>query len=161
MSVRIKWNVKPDDLVKNLRKQLERLLDDARLYYAEFLYDELVRTSPVDTSTFKRSWQTPVPTAIGYSIVNALPEVYQANGKYHRKGQTIPAPYNIFLLEGRKAGAPEVYGTTNHTWEYMNRPELKLQDVNILLWRFNQGALGLNPYTLLNTLFASTVRRNL
>jgi hypothetical protein len=46
-------------------------------------------------------------------------------------------------------------------WEYRNIGEGKLQDVNILLWKFNQGALGLNPYTTLNELFYKKVKSNI
>ena len=83
-----------------------------------------------------------------------------ADGVSHAAGDPIVAPYNLYILEGKTAGAPESYMLTENVWEYRNYVTGQLQDVSILLWKFNQGSLGLNPYTVLNKLFSSKLRAN-
>lgn len=161
MSVKFKWDKTPSFIIKSIKDQLDSMMDEARTEVANYLYKELISSSPKDTGTFKSSWMSPEKTKKGYKLVNALPATYIASGRYHRAGEPIVDPYNLFILEGDKAGAPIEYTITNHMWEYRNIASGQLQDVNILLWKFNQGALGLNPYTLLNQLFSKKVRSNI
>jgi hypothetical protein len=155
---KFKFNSKPEDIINALKYQMNETLEKARSEIAEFLYKELYTTSPRDTTTFKHSWKVPEEIKLGYQIINALPSHYVAKGDYHSSWQRIVEPYNLYILEGFKAGAPSDFGYTRNGWEYINQSIGKLQDVNILLWKFNQGMLGLNPYTTLNEIFFKKVR---
>jgi len=161
MSVKFKFNKDPAKVIELLRISLNDAIQKARAQIAGFLYEELYKTSPVDTMTYKYSWERPEEIHKGYKIQNILPQEYIASGDNHIVGERIATAYNMFILEGTKAGAPNSYILTQNQWIYKNIAAGKLQDVNMLLWKFNQGALGLNPYTLLNALFSRTVRRNI
>lgn len=161
MSVKFKFNKTARSITQRLRDDLFDVLSAAKEQYSEFLYEELRRTSPVASSTFQHSWIAPKETKMGYEISNILPSRYIASGGKHHAWEPIVDPYNLYILEGDKAGAPLDYYLTENMWEYRNIGAGKLQDVTILLWKFNQGALGLNPYTILNQLFAKKVRRNI
>jgi len=161
MSVKFKFDKSPSQILNIIRDQLDTAIDTARLRYAEFLHEELRISSPEDTSTFGHSWMVPTEIEKGFAIVNRLPSHYIGNGFHHSSWEPIIDPYNIFILEGNKKGAPSDFNNALIEWTYINRAEGKLQDVNLMLWKFNQGALGLNPYTTLNELFSKAVRRNI
>jgi len=161
MSLKFKWKTPVSKVMSNFKHQLYSMMEEAREEVANFLYAELMESSPVDTTTFSHSWAKPEKISKGYKISNALPAQYIASGEYHLETQAVVAPYNLYILEGLKANAPNSYIVTNHEWEYRNKLTGQLLDTSILLWKFNQGALGLNPYTLLNQLFSKKVRSNI
>jgi hypothetical protein len=161
MSVKIEFKTSSTNIINKLKHNLDTAIEEAKEKIAMFLYDELVKTSPLDTGTFQKSWIRPEKVGSNYLIVNALPDEYIESGKYHRKTERITAPYNLYILEGEKAGAPESYATSEHNWVYRNVMDRSLQDTTILLWRFEQGALDLNPYMLLNMIFNKKIKGNI
>lgn len=159
MFVKFKFS-DPTDFRRRLQHDIDNLLEEAKKQIADFLYQEMKDTSPVDTGTFQTAWVEPKKDGKTYSIVNTLPTQYIADGQYHKAGQDIIAPYNLYILEGEQAGAPMSYMVTSHPWIHKTSETRQLLNVNVMLWKFNQGMLGLNPYTILNTIFSQSVRGN-
>lgn len=179
--LQFKWDKKGSDIAELLKRQLDAAIKDFKKQMAEVIYNELsvqmtgpsVGTEyykdkeggkegkiPVDTGTFIHSWRKPQEVDGDMKIVNKLPSRYiqATRGYYHQGGKDIAGDYNIYILEGFAANAPEYYATTSNKWEYMNRAEGKLLDMSLLLWKYEQGGLGISPHVLMNSLLRAKVR---
>ena len=157
MEYNFKWKEDPSKIIDALRDSLYKATESAKKEIAETLYKEIVRTAPVDTGTYKASWRSPQEFDGRYLIQNRLPPEYMGNGVSHRAVEAITTGYNQFILDGNKAGAPVSYIVTQNHWEYRNIQEAKLQDINLIFWKLNQGAFGINPFTLINRFFTKSI----
>lgn len=155
--LQFKWKENPAKIIDNIRDALYKATEQAKKDIAETLFEEIIKTAPVDTGTYRASWRSPQEFDGRYLIQNKLPTHYISGGTSHRAGEAITAGYNQYILDGAKAGAPVSYIVTQNHWEYRNIQEAKLQDINLIFWKLNQGALGINPFTLINRYFAKSV----
>lgn len=130
---------------KKQQTKLRKVINDAMHDFAEDLYDEIIKTAPVDTGTYKLSWSFVEEGGGRFILKNKLPKRYFdvpiTNPTHHKPGEKITAPYNKFIIYGFVAGAPGEYGNPQ-PWVYHNPGEGKLQDFNRIFYKWLNGGLG-------------------